>query len=795
MPLLAQLGIAWMLGIALARWFNLPWPVFVMAAIPAAVVFFLYKDNRQAKIWAGIALALIAGALRFTLFQPVFTPNHIAFYNDTPDSVTITGLVVDEPDIRDNYINLRLEAESINLADIDHPVEGLVLVRAPRYPERFYGDRLTVSGELETPPVFEDFSYKDYLARFGIHSMVRRPYISLIESKQGYLFWTTLYSFKAAASQSINRILTEPYASLLNGILLGIETGIPRGLYEDFNLTGTSHIIVISGSNISLVAGLLLLAGGLVVGKRFAPPLALAGILLYTLLVGADAAVQRAAVMGSLWVIAIWSGRQGMAVNALIFSGLFLSLLNPLILWDVGFQLSFVATLGLIVLVPPLERGTFNFLKQRLNTQHVGLGMALLSELLIITLAAQIITGPLIVYHFGRLSIVSLISNMLILPAQPPIMIVGGLATLAGMIWLPLGQLLSWLVWLPLAWSVEVVEHTAQWPLASLNLGTFPFWLLILMYAAIAAGVWWANQPRPDDEEARPRFSMPQFGSLKTRVFVGGGVVVALLMWLAVSTLPDGRLHVDILDVGQGDAILVTFPDGRQMLVDGGPSSTELNWRLGQQMPFWDHSLDLVVNTHPDADHLAGLVSLLDRYEVAQTLVADVEGSSQLYREWAANLREAQLTPIVGQTDMALAVSPGVTLTIISPGPVTKGIDEPNNHSVVMHLQYGNISFLLTGDIEKKTEEKLVRAGLPLQATILKSPHHGSKTSSSEAFLETVNPQLVVIPVGLDNKFGHPSPEVLERYAAYGILVLRTDQRGTIELITDGQQVWVETAR
>jgi competence protein ComEC len=150
---------------------------------------------------------------------------------------------------------------------------------------------------------------------------------------------------------------------------------------------------------------------------------------------------------------------------------LILTLINPLILWDVGFQLSFVATLGLIVLVSPLERITFSFLQRRLNTEQIGLTMALLSELLIITLAAQIITGPLIVCHFGRLS-------LLILPVQPVIMIVGGLATLAGLLWLSLGQLIGWLVWLPLAWTVWVVEQTVRLPCASLDLGTFPFWLL-----------------------------------------------------------------------------------------------------------------------------------------------------------------------------------------------------------------------------------------------------------------------------------------------------------------------------
>ena len=492
--------------------------------------------------------------------------------------------------------------------------------------------------------------------------------------------------------------------------------------------------------------------------------------------------------------MSIWLGRPGFALNSLLASALILTLLNPLILWDVGFQLSFMATLGLIVLVPPLERGLFNLLKRRLGTEQVDLTMALLSELLIITLAAQIITGPLIVYHFGRLSLISLLTNLLILPVQPPIMILGGLAALAGMLWLPLGQILGWLVWLPLAWSVWMVESTAQLPYASLDLGTFPLWLLVLMYAAIAAGIWWANLST-ENEETTSHFRLPAIGSTTTRLWLGGSGVMALLIWLAILALPDGRLHVAFLDVGQGDAILVTTPDGRQMLIDGGPAATELNWRLGQEMPFWDRKLELVVNTHPDSDHLGGLVSLPDRFRVEHTLVSDVAGSSELYHAWEKELAEIALTPTIGQAGAKLDLGGGVIATVLNPGPASAGLDEPNDHSVVLHLQFGQISFLLPGDIEVPVEQKLVEREMPLRATVLKSPHHGSRTSSSEAFLEAVEPQLVVISVGEDNHFGHPSPEVIERYATYGLPVLRTDERGTIELITDGERLWVETAR
>ncbi len=390
------------------------------------------------------------------------------------------------------------------------------------------------------------------------------------------------------------------------------------------------------------------------------------------------------------------------------------------------------------------------------------------------------------VHLVGRLSLISLLTNLLILPVQPPIMLLGGLATLAGMLWLPLGQIVSWLVWM--------VELTASLPYASLDLGGFPLWLLAVMYTAIAAGIWWANRPT-EEKETIPHFHLPEIGSTTTRLWVGGAGVVALLAWLAVATLPDGRLHVAFLDVGQGDAILVTTPDGRQLLIDGGPSATDLNWRLGQEMPFWDRKLELVVNTHPDNDHLGGLVSLLERYRVEQALVSDLAIDSQLYQEWDKELAEAELTPVIGQAGQQLELGGGVTATVLNPGPASAGLDDPNDHSVVLHLQFGQISFLLPGDIEAPVEQKLVASGVLLTATVLKSPHHGSRTSSSEPFLAAVKPQVVVISVGAENSFGHPTPEVMERYAAFGLPVLRTDERGTIEFSTDGERLLVATSR
>lgn len=275
---------------------------------------------------------------------------------------------------------------------------------------------------------------------------------------------------------------------------------------------------------------------------------------------------------------------------------------------------------------------------------------------------------------------------------------------------------------------------------------------------------------------------------------VGILALVALVAWLALRGLPDGKLHVYFLDVGQGDAILIRAPDGRQILVDGGPSPTALLNELGDVLPFWDHSLDLVVLTHPDGDHITGLIPLLDRYRVGQVLDVPQSEKAPEAAPWRERLAALGIPRTLAQRGMRLPVG-DLGITILNPGPtpLTGTASDDNNNAIVLRLDYGGTSFILTGDAESDAEAAMIGAGLPLRADLLKVGHHGSNGASSAAFLAAVAPRLAVIPVGADNKFGHPHPAVLERLK--GIRVFRTDQNGRIEVVSDSQQLSVKTQK
>ncbi len=774
MTALIRLVIAWFAGIFLARWLAPPLPIFAPLGFFALAMTTLTRRNTHTRTAATLALAMILGGARLMLAQPHITPNHIAFYNDS-GFFTIHGKIAAEPDVRDTTTNYRIATESITGDDgVSHPVHGLLLIKAARYPEFHFGDTVDIRAQPETPPIFDDFSYRDFLATRQIYSYARRPHITRVAPPPKFSLWATIFRLKAHAADTINRILPEPEASLLNGILLGIRGGIPSDLYEQFNATGTSHIIVISGSNISLVVALLLLAGQRLIGRKRATWLALVGVAVYTVMVGADAAVVRAAIMGGLYVFALQLGRPNATRNTLFAAGWLMTVQNPLALWDVGFQLSFMATLGLVALVPVL-----NSIGGRWIPPHT-----FLAEAVWVTLAAQIATAPLILYQFGRLSAVSLLANFLIVPVQPLVMLAGGAATAAGMLFLPLGKLLAWLVWLPLAWSMAVVQWSAKMNWAQLSLSA-PLWLMILLYAAIGTSAFWLNR------HFRRKFFAPAPTAIPRSVlFLLGGILALTLTAAAIfPNLPDGNLHVAFLDVGQGDAVLITAPHGQQLLVDGGPSEVTVLRRLAEEMPLWDHSLDMVVSTHPDSDHLTGLLAVAQRYSVDTVLVSDVRGNSALAQTWRSETANAQV--ITAQAGMYFQLDDDVSVQVLNPGDGSAQFPDSNNHSVTLMVQMGRVRFLLSGDLEAPGESALLASGQNVRATVLKSPHHGSNTGSSNAFLDAVQPQLVVISVGANNRFGHPAPEVLARYAAHGISVLRTDQLGTVELVTDGRSLWL----
>jgi competence protein ComEC len=781
-------GAGWLVGIGLAAPAGLGLGFWLaMAAVGVIGAVALWRVGRVGLALAGVA-ALALGGARAAAAVPTIDAGHVAAYNGAAE-IVLRGEVAAEPDVSDTSRRLTLAARELVSDGQTHPVSGLVQVELPRYPAVGYGAALSLSGELSPLASLNSPDYAAYLTRQGIFSVMRFPQVSVLGEAGGSAWRRALLAVRERGRAAIRAGLPEPQAALLTGILLGDDSGLPRALSDDFQTTGMTHIIAISGFNIALIIALLDRLAAPLLPRRLGAVVIATLIVLYALLVGASASVVRAAIMGISYLVGLrLMGRPTLALAGLFSAAFLMTLWNPLTLWSVGFQLSLTATLGLLLFGEPWTR--------RLRRGAAGLPPAvrrpttqLLGEGLIITLAAQVLTVPLLVYHFGTLSLASLPANFLVLPAQPAVMLTGGLTLLAGLAWPAAGRLVGLPAWLFLTYTIRVIEWLARVPGASQPL-RLPAEGLLAVYAVIAAVTLVAAAGQPRRRAAAERLRSHPWRNAA----LGGLAVVALLAGAWWLQRPDGRLHVAFLDVGQGDATLIQSPDGRQVLIDGGRYPSVVLARLGEQMPFWDHSLDLVIATHPDDDHAAGLVAVVDGYDVAGVMTNGAAAGDDA--GYAALLTAAEATgaPIlVAQPGQSIDLGDGARLDILSAGGEAGTAD--NDASVVARLTYGDLSVLLTGDAGEAAEAALLAGGGLAPTVVLKAGHHGANTSSGEAFLAALRPQFIVISAGADNSYGHPAPAMLARAAAAGAVVLRTDEMGTIEVSSDGGRMWWEVER
>ena len=412
---------------------------------------------------------LVTGIWRHQATELKITNSELRSYNDLEKNITLKGQVIGEPDIRANNIKLTIRPENI---------DGKILVTANRYPEYQYGDKLKITGKLETPQDFGEFSYQNYLKKDGIYSVMSWPEIELIEKNQGNFIYAKILNFKNKLRESIYQNLSPPQSSILGAVILGDKRKISEDLKQKLNISGVRHITAISGMHIMILSGILMYLGialGLYRGQAFYFAITL--LLLFIIMAGAPASAIRAGIMGGLFLLAQKVGRLKSASRVIVFAAAVMLAFNPLLLkLDVGFQLSFLAVMGIIYLMPIFQ---YYFLK-RFPIKFLG-------GLLSMTLAAQVFTLPILIYNFGYMSLIAPITNILIVPFLPFIMISGFIFGLSGMILQPLGWVLSWPSWLLLTYLVKVIDFFSQVPKA--NFAISWIWLMVF-YLILGYFIW-----------------------------------------------------------------------------------------------------------------------------------------------------------------------------------------------------------------------------------------------------------------------------------------------------------------
>jgi len=755
------LAAAAALGIAIAPWAAVP-PrellAFGAAMLVLAAVALLCGCERAAAIGLLAVLAAI-GALRES--APLLPADHVA-RQSLPSPVEIEGRLASEPvGWAPDRQRLLVDLESYQDGADRRPLTGRVQLGIYGATAASLGEGQRISAEvrLHRPIGYRNpgaFDYPMHLRRQGILVVGNGRGDRIAPLGPDTPPWPV--RVKRWAVATIEARLPATSAALLGGLLLGERTSLPREIDDAFRRAGVYHILAVSGFNVALLASSVFAVLGLAgVPRRTTALIASLVLIGFGLVAGAQPSVVRATVMGLLLLLSVLLERESQVMNALALAALVLLLWRPGDLCDPGFLLSFAATAGIVYLAGPLgawliERGWKPWL----------------ASAVAVSLAAQASVTPIMLAFFNQLSLIGVLANLVVVPLAGPATTLGMAAVLSCLLSDAVASLLFDALWLILLGLRAAVWAAALVPGAMVHLAAPAWGATAAWYAALALA------PRARSHRA-------------VSIALAASTVMAAALSVWPWLLPgDGRLRVIFLDVGQGDAALIETPDGRRVLIDGGPGGSQ-RFDVGERVlspVLWNRpalGLDVVALTHPDVDHAGGLAAILTHFAVGEFW----DGGT-----WTAAADETRRAlDRSGAPRRVLRAGDRIWLgealfTVLNPD----GRPAPtrNDESLVLRLDWRGLSLLLTGDVGPEGEAHLQAGAGPLEAQVLKVAHHGSRFSSTDLFLRAVRPAVAVISVGARNPFRHPSPEAIERLEGAGARVYRTDRDGAVILESDG---------
>ena len=727
-------------------------------------------------------IIILIGIFNYNLNSKPPGDNHIINFAEDK-KLTIIGTVLEKEHYSEQEkYSLKVKVNQIEREDQYIRTKGLILVNvyAENYPYE-YGDVLKIRGRL-TKPIgqnnFGEFNYEQYLAQkriFAYTNIWQEKDIQKIGEERTNLLISFSMSMRNKIKSIIERLIHPPYNFLLIGMLLGEKTHIPPELKDVFIESGIMHILAVSGLHVGIIAAaLFIFLNSLRLPKRIKMILIVLIMIIYASITGFRPSVVRATIMFSLLVTGKLINRNRNLYISLFLAAFLILLINPLILYDAGFLLSFIVTFFIIYLSPILQElfsNTITWIKNPLS----------------VSMAAWLGIFPLSAYFFSKVSLISVISNIFIVPLTAIAVILGFIIFFLGLISIPLASLIANINYFVLILITFLAKLFSSLPFSFVYVAQ-PLIIFIFLYYIMLLFVI----------EIFYRKIFPPKLKIKATVLILSAILVVITVQIFY---PLDNLKVNFINVGEGDCILIEAPKKYNILIDGG-GTPRSNFDVGGKIviPYLRrkgiNKINLLILTHPHLDHLEGLLPILREFKVDMVLDSRLICDISEYREFISTIKEKNIPYYQANAGDNFVFSKNMEMLLLNPIYASNIYNESdfNNASIVVKLFYKNSKFLFTGDIEEIAEKRMLVWQNNLKSDILKVAHHGSSSSSSLEFLNEVDPIIAVISVGKNN-FGHPSPKIIERLEDKNIKVYRTDENGTIIIRTDGKKYWVRTLR
>ena len=736
---------------------------------------------------AFLCLILFMGALHSAIWQrQLFDPTLSLL--PTYQKVTVSGTVADTPQTRGKTTQLKIQLSGIRKGSSFLPARGYVLARTRVDQFAFsQNDNVLVSGHLVWPLPHRnpgDFNYRRYTLRQRIQALIQvRKDGFIVKTERGKTD-TWLKAGLDTARRFIQRWIQtlegKNTRAIIKALILGVRADIEPDIMDNFSRSGIIHVLAVSGLHVGFI-GLIIfsIARAMRLNRRHAIWAVLCVIWLYALITGMKPPVVRASIMGSMLLISQLLDRKLDGANMLAVAALAILVWAPLDLYAMGFQLSFCAVAGIMYMFNKVEY----FFKTHLFFERLYKNPAFqyIGSILVLSLVAQLASLPLTAYYFGRISIAGLVSNLVIVPTV--------FITLA----LTFVALVSWII-LPISesffstalnWIIDFIVQVST-TMAGFSFSTIENWFpttsWILGYFLILILIFSWNSK--------------QIRWLAIMMILGLGTYIN---FKEEADNTSTEVKVTFLDVGQGDCAFIEFADGRNVLVDCGPWSP--GYDAGERIitPFLRRknitSIDMIFLSHPHLDHYGGAETLVNNFSVKKVVLADTTYKNNRFKQVVSVLKAKDLSIHIAKRGDIIDDFEPARFWIMGPSPANAKLQrEQNNASLIMQLRFGKTAFLFTGDAELAAETTVLPYRTMLKSAVLKVGHHGSRTSSSTAFLESIQPEYAILSLGSFNKFNHPANVTTSTLSNMGADTIRTDLAGAAVFTSNGRAIkWLKS--
>lgn len=753
--------IAWLFGILSGLYFKIG-----IAFLLIGGIFFLRVERKNHELTISsfkpmIILFILCYSISY--FRIIYLEQSFEKkYQNVSQEMKVVGTIISNPSNKEYKTSYLLKVKSINGDTSYQNTRLLLYVKKQKEEKKYtYGNQICFIGKFEEPTGQRNkggFNYKEYLKTKNIYGSITASSKEIQVKKENNGNRIVALANKTAMKieQKANTLFQNKEADIITAILIGKKENLEKEVQDTFKNSSLSHMLAISGMHVSyVIMGVGFLIEKTKLGKKTGSIITIVFLLFFILLTGQTLSVTRACFMVIYRIVASLRRKKVTVLSSITISILILMVCNPYCIFDIGLQLSYGGTIGIVLCYKRFQK------EEKSEQKPIKKYLRKIQEIAKISLSANIILIPIVLYHFNTISLTFFISNVLATPIIGILVIGGFVSIISSLIWNPIGKCLALILQFFISLFWQIAMFTSQLPFSKIYLATPKLSTILLYYAFIFLLFFYKKIKEKRLVKVKKRTKKK---------------IIAIL--LLVSTLAmlykqvPKKLKIYFIDVGQGDSTLIITPRGKTILVDGGGSKEESSFDVGESigMPYLlDRGitkLDYILISHFDSDHIGGLFYIMKNMKIEKVIISKQGEDSKNYERFKTIVKEKKMKVIEVKKGDELKIEKDIKLEILWPKEEQMKENVLNNNSIVAKLSNPYCSILLTGDIEEIAEKQIIKEyknSNILKATILKVGHHGSRTSSIQEFLEKVKPNIALIGVGKNNTFDHPNDEVLKR--------------------------------